>query len=80
MKIYRTVRTAMTALRRNPMRALLTTLGIVIGVGAVIAMMEIGAGSSAAIQKTIATMGANVLLVLPRHRRQRRGELRIGHP
>ena len=65
MKIYRTARTAFTALRRNPMRALLTTLGIVIGVGAVIAMMEIGAGSSAAIQKTIATMGANVLLVLP---------------
>jgi ABC-type antimicrobial peptide transport system permease subunit len=65
MKVYRTARTAMTALRRNPMRALLTTLGIVIGVGAVIAMMEIGAGSSAAIQKTIATMGANVLLVVP---------------
>ena len=65
MKIYRTARTAFTALRRNPMRALLTTLGIVIGVGAVIAMMEIGAGSSAAIQKTIASMGANVLLVLP---------------
>jgi len=65
MKIYRTARTAMTALGRNPMRALLTTLGIVIGVGAVIAMMEIGTGSSAAIQKTIATMGANVLLVLP---------------
>ncbi|HSO60345.1 MAG TPA: ABC transporter permease [Desulfobacterales bacterium] len=65
MKIYRTARTAMTALRRNPMRALLTTLGIVIGVGAVIAMMEIGAGSSAAIRKTIATMGANVLLILP---------------
>jgi len=47
------------------MRALLTTLGIVIGVGAVIAMMEIGNGSAAAIQKTIATMGANVLLVVP---------------
>jgi ABC-type antimicrobial peptide transport system permease subunit len=65
VKIYRTARTALTALRRNPMRAMLTTLGIVIGVGAVIAMMEIGTGSSAAIQKTIATMGANVLLVLP---------------
>jgi len=62
---YRTARTALTALRRNPMRALLTTLGIVIGVGAVIAMMEIGNGSAAAIQKTIATMGANVLLVVP---------------
>jgi ABC-type antimicrobial peptide transport system permease subunit len=65
MKIYRTLRTAMKALRRNPMRALLTTLGIVIGVGSVIAMMEIGAGSSAAIQKTISSMGANVLNVSP---------------
>jgi ABC-type antimicrobial peptide transport system permease subunit len=65
MKVYRTARTAMRALRRNPMRAMLTTLGIVIGVGAVIAMMEIGAGSSSAIRKTIATMGANVLLVVP---------------
>ena len=63
MKIHRTVYTALTALKRNPMRALLTTLGIVIGVGAVIAMMEIGNGSSTAIRKTISTMGANVLLI-----------------
>ncbi|MFH1908502.1 MAG: ABC transporter permease [Chloroflexota bacterium] len=65
MKIYRTVRTAMKALRRNPMRAMLTTLGIVIGVGAVIAMMEIGAGSSGAIRKAISSMGANVLNLSP---------------
>ena len=65
MKSYRTVRTAMKALWRNPMRALLTTLGIVIGVGAVIAMMEIGNGSSVAIQKTISSMGANVLDLSP---------------
>jgi len=65
MKIYRTVRTAMKALRRNPMRAMLTTLGIVIGVGSVIAMMEIGTGSSSAIKKSIATMGANVLNISP---------------
>jgi len=65
MNAYRAVKTAMTSLRRNPMRAMLTTLGIIIGVGAVIAMMEIGTGSSSAIQKTIASMGANVLLVIP---------------
>ena len=65
MKGYRTIRTALKALRRNPMRAMLTTLGIVIGVGAVIAMMEIGAGSSTAIQKGISSMGANVLLIMP---------------
>jgi macrolide transport system ATP-binding/permease protein len=59
------VRTALHGLRRNIMRAALTTLGIIIGVAAVIAMMEIGRGSSSAIQATIASMGANNLLVLP---------------
>ena len=65
MRVYSTARTAFRALRRNPMRAMLTTLGIVIGVGAVIAMMEIGAGSSTALKKTIASMGANVLVIRP---------------
>jgi ABC-type antimicrobial peptide transport system permease subunit len=65
MRIYRTFKTAMRALRRNVMRAGLTTLGIVIGVAAVIAMMEIGNGSSLAIQHTIATMGAYNLMVFP---------------
>ena len=65
MKVYRTIRTALRALRRNPMRAGLTALGIIIGVAAVITMMEIGKGSSAAIQRTIASMGANSLLVHP---------------
>jgi ABC-type antimicrobial peptide transport system permease subunit len=55
----------MRALRRNVMRAALTTLGIVIGVAAVIAMMEIGNGSALAIQHTIATMGAYNLMVFP---------------
>ena len=58
-----TLRTALGALRRNVMRSALTTLGIIIGVGAVIAMVEIGQGSKSAIQQTIASMGANSLLV-----------------
>jgi len=58
-------RTALNGLRRNVMRAALTTLGIIIGVAAVIAMMEIGRGSATAIQQTIASMGANVLAVMP---------------
>jgi len=65
MKTLRILSASLTALRRNVMRSALTTLGIVIGVGAVIAMMEIGNGSSAAIQKTIASMGANMLMVFP---------------
>jgi ABC-type antimicrobial peptide transport system permease subunit len=56
---------AVHALRRNVLRSALTTLGIVIGVAAVIAMMEIGQGSSAAVQRTIQSMGADNLLVLP---------------
>jgi ABC-type antimicrobial peptide transport system permease subunit len=47
------------------MRAALTALGIIIGVGSVIAMMEIGSGSSAAIQKSISSMGANNLMIIP---------------
>jgi ABC-type antimicrobial peptide transport system permease subunit len=61
----RTLRTALRALRRNKMRSALTTLGIIIGVAAVIAMMEIGNGSSKAIEKTIASMGADNLLIMP---------------
>src|SRR5256885_8887277 len=64
--IYRTLRTALHALRRNIMRSVLTCLGIIIGIAAVIAMMEIGQGSSHAIQDTIASMGANQLGIEPR--------------
>src|SRR5207248_4273098 len=59
------VRVAFLALRRNILRSALTTLGIVIGVGAVIAMVEIGQGSKTAVAQTIQSMGANTLLVLP---------------
>ena len=56
---------AFTALTRNIMRSALTTLGIVIGVAAVIGVVELGEGSTAAVQKTIASMGADNLLVQP---------------
>ncbi len=65
MKIYRTMSIALRALRRNPMRATLTTLGIIIGIAAVIAMMEIGNGASAAIQKSIVSMGSNMIMIQP---------------
>jgi ABC-type antimicrobial peptide transport system permease subunit len=47
------------------MRTLLTTLGIVIGVGAVITMMEIGNGATLAIQRTLTSIGANTLVIIP---------------
>src|SRR4029079_16673255 len=64
-KYFRTFKLAVLALRRNVLRSVLTTLGIIIGVADVIAMMEIGQGSSTAIRKTIASMGANNLLIQP---------------
>ncbi len=59
------VRIALQALRRNVMRTLLTMLGVIIGVAAVIDMMEINRGASAAIQLTVANMGANTLMISP---------------
>src|SRR5262249_13175930 len=63
--LLRTLQLALTALRRNVLRSALTTLGIVIGIASVIAMMEIGQGSSSAVQRTIQSMGADNLLVQP---------------
>ncbi len=60
-----TLRVALLALRRNVLRSALTTLGIVIGVGAVIAMVEIGQGSKRAVAESIQSLGANNLLVMP---------------
>jgi len=59
----RTVEMAVRSLRRNVMRSVLTTLGIIIGVGSLIAIAEIGKGSSIAIRQVLVTTGANSLLV-----------------
>jgi macrolide transport system ATP-binding/permease protein len=58
-----TWRTALSALRRNKMRAMLSALGVIIAVAAVIAMTEIGQGSKAMLQKSIASMGANTIMI-----------------
>jgi putative ABC transport system permease protein len=60
-----TLKIALRALRRNAMRSFLTTLGIIIGVAAVIAMMAIGAGARAQVQAAFAAMGTNLLILLP---------------
>jgi ABC-type antimicrobial peptide transport system permease subunit len=66
MKLLRmTAIAALRALRRNPLRSTLTTLGIVIGVAAVIAMVSIGRGADAAVQTQIQSLGTNLLMVVP---------------
>jgi putative ABC transport system permease protein len=64
MNFFMTLRIAFKALGRNKMRSSLTMLGIIIGVGAVIAMIAIGSGAKARIQEQIASMGSNLLIVL----------------
>jgi putative ABC transport system permease protein len=60
-----TLRIALRALARNKLRAFLTMLGIIIGVGAVIAMVAIGEGAKSTIRSQIAALGTNVLIILP---------------
>jgi putative ABC transport system permease protein len=60
-----TLRVALRAVLRNKLRSFLTTLGIIIGVGAVIAMMAIGAGAKSQVEQAFAAMGTNLLIVLP---------------
>ena len=59
-----TVKIALRALQRNTMRSLLTILGIIIGVAAVITMVSIGQGAGIAVQEQIARMGNNMLIIL----------------
>jgi len=63
MDLLATIKIALRALTRNKMRSILTMLGIIIGVGAVIAMVGIGQGASASIQSQIAQLGNNMLYV-----------------
>ncbi|MDH5740682.1 MAG: ABC transporter permease, partial [Nitrospira sp.] len=65
MFLWLTIVTALRILRRNRLRAGLTLLGIVIGVAAVIAMVSIGEGAKQAVQKQIASIGTNVIMVWP---------------
>jgi putative ABC transport system permease protein len=63
--LFEAVRLALQAIRRNALRSFLTVLGIVIGVGAVIAMVTIGTGTTARVTADLAKLGSNILWVSP---------------
>src|SRR6202171_3522701 len=63
MKVGSTFNVAFRALRRNKLRSVLTALGIIIGVAAVIAMVGIGNGAKAQVESQIASLGQNVILI-----------------
>jgi putative ABC transport system permease protein len=65
ISIVSTVKISFRALRVNKMRSALTMLGIIIGVGAVIAMLAVGTGASRRISEYISKMGSNLLMIVP---------------
>lgn len=60
-----TVRVALKALRKNKLRSLLTVLGVVIGVCAVITLVNLGSGAQISIEKAISGLGTNLLIIFP---------------
>ncbi len=69
MVITEILAVAFAAIRANAMRSMLTTLGIIIGVAAVISMVSLGEGASQQIQEQIEGMGTNVLSISPQRQR-----------
>lgn len=65
MKLLNLIKLAIRALQRNKLRALLTMLGIIIGVASVITMMSIGEGSKQSINASLASMGSNMITIQP---------------
>jgi len=63
--LWLTILSALRVLRRNPLRAGLTMLGIIIGIGAVVAMVSLGQGATASVQAEISSLGTNVLIIVP---------------
>ena len=81
MNVGATLRLGGEALLRNKMRSLLTTLGVVIGVAAVVIMQAMGAGATALVQSEISSLGSNMLVVMPGGRsRQPFGGSLLGAP
>jgi putative ABC transport system permease protein len=65
MRFMEIIRIAVDSLMRHKTRAILTMLGIIIGVGAVVAMVAIGQGAQNAVESQIASLGSNVIMIFP---------------
>ena len=65
MRFINIIKVALRALRRSALRSMLTALGIIIGVAAVIAMVSIGNGAKAQVEASIASLGQNIISVFP---------------
>ena len=76
MNILNLIKIAIKALLRNKSRAILTMLGIVIGIASVIAMVSLGQSSTLSVQNQLSSMGSNMIMIMPSH--QTRGGVNLG--
>ena len=76
MSFSNLIRIAVRALVRNRLRAILTMLGIIIGVASVIAMLALGEGSKRSMREEMSSMGTNMIMIMPNF--QRRGGVSLG--
>jgi len=74
MNVIQLLHTCLRSIFRNRMRSLLTSLGVIIGVGSVIIMVALGEGSQRAIEARITAMGTNLLQIMPRRQISRSGQ------
>ena len=77
MNLWASARIALRALRVNKLRSALTMLGIIIGVGAVIAMVAVGSGAQARVAEQIQSLGSNLIVILSGSTTS--GGIRLGH-
>ena len=67
-RLFESIKIAFQSLVSNKLRAFLTMLGIIIGVGAVVAMMSIGTGAQESVIKSVQDIGSNIIIVVPGNR------------
>jgi putative ABC transport system permease protein len=80
MNMLLLLQTCIRSILRNRMRSLLTSLGIIIGVGSVIIMVAVGEGAQRSIEERISAMGTNLVQIMPRRIMMRLGQSGAGQP
>jgi putative ABC transport system permease protein len=79
MNVFESIRVALQGLAANKLRSSLTMLGIIIGVGAVIALLALGEGTRAAVTEEIQSIGSNLIFIIPGSRVEEHGPMITGN-
>src|SRR5690625_7883322 len=75
VSVFETIRTAFQSLRANAMRSILSMLGIIIGVAAVVSVVSVGTGGQQQVMQNISQLGSNLITINPAAARGRAGQV-----